>query len=58
VPEALDEETIFSRTSLDTVSGTHLTVRQQSHTIDGADLLVVNVSAANGYLHVASDVLT
>ena len=58
VPEAIDEATIFDRTSLDTVSGARLVVRQQSHTVDGADLLVVDVHAANGYLHVVSDVLT
>jgi len=58
VPEAIDEATIFSRSSLATVSGAQLAVRQQSHTVDGADLLVVDVTAANGYLHVASDVLT
>jgi uncharacterized surface protein with fasciclin (FAS1) repeats len=58
VPEALDEETVFTRTSLDTVSGAQLVVRPQSHTVGGADLLVVDVTAANGYLHVVSDVLT
>ena len=58
VPEALDEATMFTRSSLDTVSGARLVVREQSHTIDGADLLVADVTAANGYLHVASDVLT
>ena len=58
VPEALDETAIFTRTSLTTMSGDRLVVRQQSHTIDGADLLVVDVTAANGNLHVVSDVLT
>jgi uncharacterized surface protein with fasciclin (FAS1) repeats len=58
VPEALDEATMFTRNSLDTVSGARLVVRQQSHTLDGADLLAVDVTAANGYLHVVSDVLT
>ncbi|HZI44146.1 MAG TPA: fasciclin domain-containing protein, partial [Ilumatobacter sp.] len=58
VPAEMDEATIFTRTSLDTVSGDRLIVRQQSHTIDGADLLVADVNAANGYLHVVSDVLT
>ena len=58
VPAEMDEATIFTRTSLDTVSGAQLIVRQQSHTIDGADLLVADVNAANGYLHVVSDVLT
>jgi uncharacterized surface protein with fasciclin (FAS1) repeats len=58
VPDALDEATMFTRSSLDTMSGAVLLVRQQSHTIDGANLLVVDVNAANGYLHVVSDVLT
>jgi uncharacterized surface protein with fasciclin (FAS1) repeats len=58
VPEALDEITMFTRSSLDTVSGARLVVSQQSHTIDGADLLVADVTAANGNLHVVSDVLT
>jgi uncharacterized surface protein with fasciclin (FAS1) repeats len=58
VPEALDEATMFTRSSLDAVSGARLVVREQSHTIDGADLLAANVTAANGYLHVVSDVLT
>jgi uncharacterized surface protein with fasciclin (FAS1) repeats len=58
VPEALDEATMFTRSSLDAVSGARLVVREQSHTIDGADLLVADVTAANGYLHVVSDVLT
>ena len=58
VPAEMEEATIFTRTSLDTVSGARLIVRQQSHTIDGADLLVADVNAANGYLHVVSDVLT
>jgi uncharacterized surface protein with fasciclin (FAS1) repeats len=58
VPDDLDEAAMFTRTSLDTVSGARLVVRWQSHTIDGADLLVVDVHAANGYLHVVSDVLT
>jgi uncharacterized surface protein with fasciclin (FAS1) repeats len=58
VPDALDERTMFTRTSLDTISGAQLVVRSQSHTIDGADLLVVDVTAANGYLHVVSDMLT
>ena len=58
VPEAVDESTIFTRTSLSTVSGAQLVVRQQSHTVDGADLLVGDVTAANGVLHVVSDVLT
>lgn len=57
VPESLDAATILTRTSLPTVSGASLTVNQESHTIDGADLLVVDVDAANGYLHVVSDVL-
>jgi uncharacterized surface protein with fasciclin (FAS1) repeats len=58
VPDALDEATIFTRTSLDTVSGAQLVVRAQSHTVGGADLLVTDVSAANGYLDVSSDVLS
>ena len=58
VAEAVDESTIFTRASLSTVSGAQLAVRQQSHTVDGADLLVVDVTAANGFLHVVSDVLT
>jgi uncharacterized surface protein with fasciclin (FAS1) repeats len=58
VPEALDEATMFTRSSLDTVSGARLVVRQQSHTIDGANLLVADVTAANGSMHVVSDVLT
>ena len=57
VPEAVDEATIFTRTSLDTLSGGQLVVRQQSRTVGGADLLVVDVNAANGILHVMSDVL-
>jgi uncharacterized surface protein with fasciclin (FAS1) repeats len=58
VPAEMNEATIFTRTSLDTVSGAQLIVSQQSHTIDGADLLVADVNAANGHLHVVSDVLT
>ena len=57
VPEAVDEATIFTRTSLATVSGAQLDVRPQSHTVGGADLLVADVTAANGYLDVVSDVL-
>ena len=58
VAEAVEESTIFTRSSLSTVSGAQLVVRQQSRTVDGADLLVVDVTAANGLLHVVSDVLT
>ena len=57
VPEALDQPAIFSVHELETMSGDTLTVRQGSQTVDGADLLVVDVTAANGYLHVVSDVL-
>ena len=57
VPESLDEATIFTRDSLSTVAGVPLVVSHESHTIDGADLLVVDVNAANGYLHVVSGVL-
>jgi uncharacterized surface protein with fasciclin (FAS1) repeats len=58
VPEALDEPAIFSNDRLDTLSGDSLVVRQGSHTVDGADLVVVDVAASNGYLHLVADVLT
>jgi uncharacterized surface protein with fasciclin (FAS1) repeats len=58
VPDALDEPAIFSNDRLDTLAGDSLVVRQGSHTVDGADLVVVDVVASNGYLHLVSDVLT
>jgi uncharacterized surface protein with fasciclin (FAS1) repeats len=58
VPGALDEASIFSTDRLDTVSGDTLVVDPSEHTVDGADLLVADVDADNGYVHIVSDVLS
>jgi uncharacterized surface protein with fasciclin (FAS1) repeats len=58
VPDALDATSIFSTDRLDTVAGDTLVVDSASRTVDGADLLVTDIAAENGFVHIVSDVLS
>jgi uncharacterized surface protein with fasciclin (FAS1) repeats len=40
------------------VAGDTLVVDSASRTVDGADLLVTDVAAENGFVHIVSDVLS
>ncbi len=56
VAESLDAAAIFSVDGLEAMSGDTVAVDQSAHTVEGADLLAVDVSADNGFLHVVSAV--
>lgn len=52
VPEELDVATIFDGADLTTASGSVLVVDADAQTVGGATLVVTDVDAANGVLHV------
>jgi len=56
VAEARDADAIFSTDRLESMSGDTLTVDQSTHTVDGADLLVVDLGADTGFVHIVSQV--
>lgn len=57
VPQSLDAAGVFAETELTTVEGDVLVIDGPNQTVDGALLLVTDVEAANGFIHVVDQVL-
>lgn len=56
--EAFDANAVLAATEIETATGDRLPVDADANTVDGGTLLVVDVSASNGFLHVVDRVLS
>ncbi|MEO6651121.1 MAG: fasciclin domain-containing protein [Ilumatobacteraceae bacterium] len=57
IPQALTADEIFAVNELTTASGETLPVDRAARTVDGAELLVLDVEGANGFIQVVDRVL-
>ncbi|NNE12838.1 MAG: fasciclin domain-containing protein [Ilumatobacter sp.] len=56
-PGALDGQAVLAAEEIETASGDLLAIDADAMTVDGGELLVTDVSASNGFVHVVDRVL-